>query len=265
MRRLLEGAPVTTSHQALWPEDEQSMPHPVVAHHEPTPIRSGQSVDLLLVHGDVDTQRELSASLSAVGHEVSTSSSVDGAIRLLRDDAFEVVVLSLAAVDAGGADAVGLLRAVSDVPLIVLGGDASQGVQDAVFDSGADDYLVEPVDPAELDRLVRARARRAATRGRGYELKGPADLTMQVRAHEVLVGSERLTLTPKEFSILRLFLEHRGEVVETDQISLNVWGHETYGSRNFVEAHISRLRQKLSRVDAGSVISTVRGIGYVVR
>ncbi len=103
-----------------------------------------------LVHGDLGTQRELSASSSAVGHEVLTSSSVDGAIRLLREDEFEVVVLSLAAADAGSADALGLLRAL---------------------------------------------VRRTATR-----VKGPADLTMQVRAHEVLVGSVRLALVSKESS-----------------------------------------------------------------
>jgi DNA-binding response OmpR family regulator len=148
-----------------------------------------------LVHGDLGTQRELSASSSAVGHEVLTSSSVDGAIRLLREDEFEVVVLSLAAADAGSADALGLLRAVSDVPLIVLDGAASHEIQDSMFDSGADDYLVDPVDLTELNRLVRALVRRTATR-----VKGPADLTMQVRAHEVLVGSVRLALASKESS-----------------------------------------------------------------
>jgi hypothetical protein len=62
------------------------------------------------------------------------------------------------------------------------------------------------------------------------------------------VGSGRLALTPTEFEILRLFLEHRREVVETEQSALSVWGHVTYGSRNSVEAYIPRLRQKLNRV-----------------
>lgn len=256
---------MSSSYSALRLEDDQGARHKLAVRSRPPSIRLSPPVDLLLVHGDTDVQNELSLSLSAAGHEVSTSSSVDGAIRMLRDDTFEVVVLSLDAAGVGGAEVVARLRAVSDVALIVVGRDGTAGVRDTVFDSGADDYLMEPVDPTELDRLVRARARRAIARQRGNELTGPADITMQVRAHEVLVGSERLALTPKEFSILRLFLEHRGEVVETDRISLSVWGHETYGSRNFVEAHISRLRQKLSRVGAGSIISTVRGIGYVVR
>lgn len=228
-------------------------------------LRESPPVDLLLVHSDLNAQNALTGTLATAGHEVSTSTSIDGAIRLLRDDTFEVMVLSLGAAGADGLEMIRRVRAVSDVPLIVLGNDSNPDVRNAVFDSGADDYLLDLADPSDLDRLVRARARRASSRQRGFELEGPAEITMRVRAHEVFVGAERLPLTPKEFSILRLLLEHRGEVVETDRMALSVWGHETYGSRNFVEAHISRLRQKLGRVGAGSIIATVRGIGYVIR
>ena len=65
--------------------------------------------------------------------------------------------------------------------------------------------------------------------------------------------------------MLRLMLERRGEVLETDTISTQIWGYETFGSRNFVEAHISRLRAKLLQAGADGVITTVRGIGYVIR
>lgn len=244
---------------------DHTEPSAAPVHREPTPLREAPPVDLLLVHGDFNTQGLLTATLSAAGHEVSTSSSVDGAIRLLRDDSFEVVVLALRFGESDGLDMIRRIRSVSDVPLIVMGDEADPAVRNSVFDSGADDYLVNLADASELDRLVRARARRAGSRGRGYELKGPSGLAMHVRAHEVFVGTERLPLTPKEFAILRLLLEHRSEVVETDQMALTVWGHETYGSRNFVEAHISRLRQKLGKIGAGSAISTVRGIGYVIR
>jgi two-component system OmpR family response regulator len=65
--------------------------------------------------------------------------------------------------------------------------------------------------------------------------------------------------------LLRLLLEHRGEVLTADEISNAVWGHETFGARNFVESHISRLRSKLARAGASGVVTTVRGIGYIVR
>lgn len=88
---------------------------------------------------------------------------------------------------------------------------------------------------------------------------------MHLRAHEARVEDRLLDLTPKEFAVLQLMLERRGEVLKTDAISSEIWGYETFGSRNFVEAHISRLRAKLLGAGADRVISTVRGIGYVVR
>ncbi len=256
---------MTNSNLALRSDDGDQFRTPVRMRPEQSRQGGSPPVDMLLVHGDIGAQGALAATLEAAGHEVSTSNSVDGAIRLLRDDSFEVVVLSLAAAGPQGLEMIRRVRSVSDVPLIIHGDNADPEVRNAAFDSGADDYLLDLADPAELDRLVRARARRAASRQRGFELKGPAGITMRVRAHEVFVGATRLPLTPKEFSILRLLLENRSEVVETNRMSLTIWGHETYGSRNFVEAHISRLRHKLSRVGAGSIIATVRGIGYVVR
>ncbi len=72
-------------------------------------------------------------------------------------------------------------------------------------------------------------------------------------------------LTPKEFAILQHLLERRGEVVAPDELSLGIWGYETFGSRNFVEAHISRLRGKLREAGMTDMVRTVRGVGYVVR
>jgi DNA-binding response OmpR family regulator len=87
---------------------------------------------------------------------------------------------------------------------------------------------------------------------------------MRPRAHEVTVNEQPVHLTPREFAVLRMLLEHRGEVVTPDAISQVQWGHATFGIRNFVEAHVSRVRAKLRAAGADGVIQTVRGIGYKV-
>lgn len=84
-------------------------------------------------------------------------------------------------------------------------------------------------------------------------------------AHEVRVGTHLASVTLREFEVLRLLLERRGEVLSTDAISMRVWGYETFGSHNFVEAQLSRLRAKLRAAGAAEVITTVRGVGYVIR
>lgn len=136
------------------------------------------------------------------------------------------------------------------------------------FDAGADDYVVTPVDPEELDRRVRAVVRRCGA-GAGAaavrSLTGPEGVTLDLPSHTAAVEGQPLTLTAKEFALLSLLLGRRGEVLHADEISRLVWGYETFGSRNFVEAHISRLRAKLAAAGARNVIDTLRGVGYVVR
>ncbi|MEX2374410.1 MAG: winged helix-turn-helix domain-containing protein, partial [Dehalococcoidia bacterium] len=81
----------------------------------------------------------------------------------------------------------------------------------------------------------------------------------------VYVDGAQIFLTPKEFEVLRVLLSRRGEVVPPDDLSVEIWGYETFGSRNYVEAHVSRLRSKLSDVGAPGAIQTVRGVGYLIR
>lgn len=95
-------------------------------------------------------------------------------------------------------------------------------------------------------------------------LLGPGGLVLSLRAREVRVEGAPVALTLREFELLRLLPEHRGEVLTADDIARSIWGYETFGSRNFVESHISRLRSKLARANADDVVTTVRGVGYMV-
>jgi len=96
-------------------------------------------------------------------------------------------------------------------------------------------------------------------------LTGPDKLQLDITAYQVLIGRTEVPVTPREFDVLRLLLQHRGEVISAEDLALAIWGHGTFGSRNFVEAHVSRLRRKLREAGSGGVIRTVRGIGYVIR
>ena len=158
------------------------------------------------------------------------------------------------------------IRARSDVPVMMVTAASTLTERVAGFDLGADDYLVKPLEIPELSRRVRAILRRS--RGTSHtedQLMGPDGIVMRLRSHSVTVGAEDVTLTPKEFAVLRLLLERRGEVINPDELSVKIWGYETFGSRNFVEAHVSRLRSKLSKAGAGDVVTTMRGVGYMIR
>src|SRR3546814_16852757 len=107
---------------------------------------------------------------------------------------------------------------------------------------------------AELERRVRAILRRTIAPRPDDVLHGPADVRLLLRAHEAFVGEEQLHLTPKEFEVLRVLLARRGEVIPPDDLSVQIWGYETFGSRHYVAAHVSRLRGTLSACGADGVI-----------
>jgi hypothetical protein len=96
-------------------------------------------------------------------------------------------------------------------------------------------------------------------------LTGPRGIVLCIAAREVSVGLTPVALTHHEFELLRLLLERQDQVLTVDDVSRAIWGHETFGSRNFVESQVSRLRSKLRQAGAPGVITTLRGIGYVMR
>jgi DNA-binding response OmpR family regulator len=149
--------------------------------------------------------------------------------------------------------------------LVVLDSDA---VAEALSEAGlasADDFIVKPFSMAELRRRVAmlARAPRSARIPPG-ELPGPDGVLVRPTARELVVAGEAIRLRPLECAVLRVLLDHRGEVVGVDTLLNEVWGPER-ASRNLVEAQISRIRAKLRGTEADGLITTVHGVGYLVR
>jgi len=97
------------------------------------------------------------------------------------------------------------------------------------------------------------------------ETDAVAGIEVDDGGRRVRVAGQPLPLTRSEFDLLLLLLEQRGRVLSADEIAREVWGYHAAGSRNFLQAHVSRLRRKLRTVGAGDILATVRGVGYVIR
>lgn len=222
---------------------------------------------LLLVDDDSLVRETIGGMLRADGAAVTAVGSAEAALTLLGQTPFDLMILDVGLPGLSGFEALRHLREASDIPVMMLTGAGSLAERVAGFDLGADDYVLKPVEVQELRRRVRALLRRArGANNRPVDaLQGPSGLTLRLRSHEALVNGAVVDLTPKEFDVLRLLLDRRGDVVSPDELSRVVWGYETFGSRNFVEAHISRLRAKLTKSGAPEVVITIRGVGYVVR
>jgi len=230
-----------------------------------TTTGSTPAARILLIEDDQDTRDLVTVALGALGHHVTPVGSGEEALDIFGTDTFNLVILDIGLPRLSGSEVLRMLRTTSNVPVLVLSGATTLDDRVNGFDLGADDYVTKPFEMPELDRRVRALLRRSAGPRTEEVLIGPSDIRLHLRSHEVFVGDDILHLTPKEFDVLRVLLARRGEVVPPDDLSVEIWGYETFGSRNYVEAHVSRLRNKLADAGAPDTVATVRGVGYMIR
>ncbi|WP_144763216.1 response regulator transcription factor [Curtobacterium sp. 9128] len=216
---------------------------------------------VLLLEDDVDLARELVGALRrsgfAVDH-VATLADADEAIALAP---YDCLVLDRSLPDGDALSVVeDLRRRGTETGILVL--TARDTVVDRVagFHAGADDYLVKPFAFAELEVRIRAVARRG-TRERTPVLRS-GDVELDVPRHEVTRGGVLLSLGPKEFAVLEMLLDARGDVLSRTALFEGCWDERTDPMSNVVDAVVAQLRRRLGAPDP---IETVRGVGYRIR
>ena len=180
----------------------------------------------------------------------------------LRKDVPDLVILD---VMLPGEDGVSLLRYLRQtprtqaVPVIMATAKGMEYDKIQSLDMGADDSLVKPFGMMEMVSRVKAVLRRCAPAQQSHRLSS-GGVTLNLDGHTVTAEGQRVTLTFKEFELLRLFLSHPGMAYTRDQLFNDVWGADYVGESRTVDMHIRTLRQKLGA--CGEHIATVRGVGY---
>ncbi|WP_125115366.1 response regulator [Agathobaculum sp. Marseille-P7918] len=168
-----------------------------------------------------------------------------------------------------GEDGISILRRLretqetADIPVILLTAKNTEYDKVVGLDSGADDYVAKPFGMMELVARIRAVLRRTHTEadsGEQARLLVAGTICVDERAHSVFVGEREVQLTLKEYQLLCLLMKNRGAVLTRDVLLENIWGYGNESETRTVDVHIRTLRQKLGT--AGSMIETVRGVGY---
>ena len=217
---------------------------------------------VLVVDDDDDIRLLLDELLRGAGYAVETAQDGRAALRAFHGNPCDVVVLDLSMPELDGFETLERLRDLSDVPVILL--TARGGEIDKVrgFRAGADDYVVKPFGRQELLARIEALLRRAPE---PTHLEHYDDGAISIDHARRLVISRGLpvNLTPLEFRLLEAFTRHPGQVLSTEQLIEQGWGHEAGVSRDQVKLYVSYLRKKLGQGTEGfAPIETVRGFGY---
>jgi len=216
---------------------------------------------ILLVEDDGALRRGLTASLKASGHAVDAVASGEGALELERQEAYALIILDVGLPDVSGFD---VLRAVrrrgGRTPVLLL--TARDTVEDRVtgLDLGADDYLLKPFAPTELEARVRALVRRG--QGDPSPRLSIGALTLDRSAGVAEVAGRPLDLRRREWAVLESLAIRSGKVVSRERLSADVFDHDDEVAPNALEVYVARVRRKLE--PDGPTIRTLRGLGYLL-
>lgn len=210
---------------------------------------------------DAAIRTALTRALRDQGHTVSAVGSGMPALSAAVEHKPDVVLLDLGLPDIDGADVLSMLRAVSDVPVIVATARDDEQEMVRLLDLGADDYIIKPFTAAQVTARIRAVLRRM---GRTDEdpVITVGGLKIDTRSYEVTVDGRPVELARKEFELLLALARRAGEVVSKRDLLAEVWQLAWGGSDRTVDVHLSWLRRKLGESAAAPrYLHSVRGVG----
>jgi len=225
---------------------------------------------VLLVEDDDATRTAIRQDLVARGYRVDDVASGSDALDRWEARRADVVLLDLGLPDMDGFRVIRRIRREAATPILVLSARDAESTKVEALELGADDYVTKPFGVAELHARIRALLRRSARPAADSAGRVTAgSLVLDGIRHEVTVAGRPVALTPREFEVLRVLLEHSGRLVTRARLLRAVWGEAYGGEDHYVHVFVSQLRRKLAAADSdGSLrdlIVTEPGVGYRVR
>ncbi len=215
---------------------------------------------ILIADDDGHIRALLRTVLTQEGYRVIEAKDGDEAARLMDETPVDLAVLDVMMPGRNGLDLCTQIRALYDIPVILLTAREQLSDKEAGYAHGTDDYITKPFEPRELLFRMNALFRR-------YSLASSEKirlnrLTIDRKNHEVTDGETTLLLPLKEFELLAQLAQYPGRLFERGELIRLVWGADYEGDERTVDVHIKRLRQRFADYEDDFVIRTVRGIGY---
>lgn len=224
---------------------------------------------ILVVDDELHIRELVKFNLMKEGFEVSEAGDGQAAVKMVRTEKPDLVILDLMLPGLDGLEVCRSLkgrRETAAIPIIMLTAKSEEIDKVIGLELGADDYLTKPFSTRELTARVKAVLRRSHkdTSQVGEMVIG--ELRLNFSRYEAYLGKEKLELTPKEYELIKLLSTNVGKVFTRDQLLEKIWGYEYFGDTRTVDVHVRHLRAKLAQdTEIADAIETVRGVGYRFR
>ncbi len=222
-----------------------------------------QAMKVLVVDDEQPIVEAVAYNLKKEGYRVLTASNAEQCLEVAKRDQPDLVILDVMLPSASGFDVCRMLRKQGSIPIIMLTARADASDRVAGLELGADDYVTKPFNMRELMARVKGVLRRTSPQEDVEQPVHAGNLTIDPNRFEVRIGTRPITLSPKEFELLRFLASHPGQVFPRPVLLDRVWGAEAYIEERTVDVHIRWLREKIEEDPSQPKrLLTVRGVGY---
>ncbi len=222
--------------------------------------------NVLVCDDERDIVSALKIYLTSEGHNVIEAYNGKEAVDIVSKKEIHLVLMDIMMPIMDGIQAMVKIREISNVPVILLTAKSEDTDKVLGLTVGADDYITKPFNPVELQARVKSQLRRYMTLGSGGRDMSKArmgGIELDDKAKEVTLDGEKVNLTRTEYDILKLLMEHPGQVFSPNQIYEKVWQDNPYGTENTVAVHIRHLREKIEyNPQEPRFLKVVWGRGY---
>ena len=215
---------------------------------------------ILVVEDEKDIQNIIKAFLENAEYKVETADDGLDAINLIQKNNYDLILLDIMLPKIDGFTVCEMIRKNSNIPIIILTALTDEESQLKGFDKLADDYITKPFSMPVLLKHIEAIFRRTNNSNENTSILKYKNITLNTENYEVYVDNQKVTLTFREYEILKLFLENQGKVFTRDNILNSIWNYDYFGDDKIVNTHIKNIRKKLGY----DYIETVRGVGYKI-
>lgn len=215
---------------------------------------------ILVVEDEKDIQNIIKAFLENADYKVETADDGLDAINFIQKNNYDLILLDIMLPKIDGFTVCEMIRKNSNVPIIILTALTDEESQLKGFDKLADDYITKPFSMPVLLKHIEAIFRRTNNSNENTSILKYKNIILNTENYEVYVDNQKVTLTFREYEILKLFLENQGKVFTRDNILNSIWNYDYFGDDKIVNTHIKNIRKKLGY----EYIETVRGVGYKI-